>query len=123
MTLSPSYNRRALLVGALASGGAACVAVSRAEGQAAPQAADPLAGRFGGPFTLTAHDGRRLSDQDFRGRFMLIFFGFTRCPDICPTDLATMAKALELLGPLADTLARGEGLQAHARSAQMRLRG
>ena len=83
-------------------GGAACVAVSRAEGQAAPQAADPLAGRFGGPFTLTAHDGRRLSDQDFRGRFMLIFFGFTRCPDICPTDLATMAKALELLGPLAD---------------------
>lgn len=63
---------------------------------------DPLAGRFGGPFTLTAHDGKRVSDTDFRGRFLLIAFGFTHCPDICPTGLATMTAALEALGPVAD---------------------
>jgi protein SCO1/2 len=68
------------------------------------QTRDPLADRFGGPFTLTAHDGRRVSDQDFRGRFMLIYFGYTRCPDVCPVDLFTMGEALKLLGKAADNV-------------------
>ncbi len=66
------------------------------------QTRDPLADRFGGPFSLTAHDGRRVTDQDFRGRFMLIYFGYTRCPDVCPVDLFTMGEALKLLGKLAE---------------------
>ena len=69
--------------------------------QAAP---DPLATRFGGPFSLTDHQGRRVSDSDFRGRFMLLYFGFTRCTDTCPVDLPIMAQALDRLGPLADVV-------------------
>ncbi len=60
---------------------------------------DPLAGRFGGPFALTASDGRRVTDRDFAGRFMLVYFGYTRCPDVCPVDLLVMAEALKALGP------------------------
>lgn len=73
-----------------------------APGTAPAPGADPLAGRFGGPFTLTAHDGRRLSDTDFRGRFMLVYFGYTTCEDLCPLDLAVIEAALKELGPAAD---------------------
>ena len=66
---------------------------------------DPLAGRFGGPFSLIDHTGKRVSDGDFRGRFMLVYFGFTRCTDTCPVDLPTMAQALDGLGPLAKRVA------------------
>lgn len=59
---------------------------------------DPLAGRFGGPFTLSASNGRRIADTDFRGKFMLVYFGYTHCPDLCPEDLAITAAALALLG-------------------------
>ena len=62
---------------------------------------DPLAGRFGGPFSLVAANGIRTSDTDFRGRFMLVYFGYTHCPDICPDDLLIMADMLKLLGPQA----------------------
>lgn len=57
---------------------------------------------IGGPFELVSHEGRRVSDEDFRGRMMLLFFGFTHCPDICPTELQTIAAALEKLGPDAE---------------------
>ena len=53
----------------------------------------------GGPFTLTDHTGKRVTDQDFRGRFVLLFFGYTNCPDVCPTALQIMAAALDKLGP------------------------
>ncbi len=53
----------------------------------------------GGPFRLTDHTGKPRGDSDFRGRYMLIYFGFTFCPDICPTTLAVMAEALDKLGP------------------------
>jgi protein SCO1/2 len=66
---------------------------------------DPLAGRFGGPFSLTDHTGKRVSDEAYRGRFMLVYFGFTRCTDTCPVDLPTMAQALNGLGPLAQRIA------------------
>jgi protein SCO1/2 len=66
--------------------------------------ADPLAGRFGGAFTLTAPDGRRVSDRDLLGRYVLITFGYTRCPDVCPTDLAVMSQALDALGPAAERI-------------------
>jgi cytochrome oxidase Cu insertion factor (SCO1/SenC/PrrC family) len=53
---------------------------------------------IGGPFTLVDQDGRRVTDKDFAGRFMLIYFGYTYCPDVCPTELNTMALALDKLG-------------------------
>jgi len=53
---------------------------------------------IGGPFALTDQNGRRVTDVDFRGRFMLVYFGYTFCPDVCPTELNTMALALKELG-------------------------
>lgn len=55
--------------------------------------------RIGGPFTLTDHTGKKRALADFRGRFTLLYFGFTNCPDVCPTDLYSMSKAIEELGP------------------------
>jgi protein SCO1/2 len=52
----------------------------------------------GGPFQLTDQHGKPVSDQAFRGRYMLIYFGYSFCPDVCPTTLAVMAQALEKLG-------------------------
>jgi protein SCO1/2 len=52
----------------------------------------------GGPFRLTDHNGKTVTDADFRGRYMLIYFGYSFCPDVCPTTLAVMAQALEKLG-------------------------
>jgi len=54
---------------------------------------------YGGPFSLIDHNGRSVTDEDFRGEFMLVFFGYTNCPDVCPTGLFTMATTLDLLGP------------------------
>ena len=52
----------------------------------------------GGPFTLVNHLGETVTEQDFRGRYMLIYFGFTFCPDICPTELGVMSAAVNALG-------------------------
>lgn len=52
----------------------------------------------GGPFTLTNQDGQRVTDKDFAGRFQLIYFGYTFCPDVCPTELNTMSLALQQIG-------------------------
>jgi cytochrome oxidase Cu insertion factor (SCO1/SenC/PrrC family) len=52
----------------------------------------------GGPFELTDHTGRIRTERDFRGQLMLIYFGFTWCPDICPADLQAIGLALDKLG-------------------------
>ena len=57
---------------------------------------------IGGPFRLTDQNQTVRTEKDFRGKFMLVFFGYTYCPDVCPTTLAVMADALEKIGPLAD---------------------
>ena len=53
----------------------------------------------GGPFTLTDQTGKRVSSGDFRGRYTLIYFGYSMCPDVCPTTLAVMADALAKIDP------------------------
>jgi protein SCO1/2 len=60
---------------------------------------DQAASSAGGPFVLTDQNGHRRSDRDFRGQFVLLYFGYTFCPDVCPTTLQTMADALAKLGP------------------------
>jgi protein SCO1/2 len=57
-----------------------------------------------GRFSLQASDGRRVTDADFRGRWLLVFFGYTGCPDICPTTLQTVTLALNRLGDTAERL-------------------
>lgn len=59
----------------------------------------------GGPFALRDTKGRRVTDQTLRGRPYAIFFGFTRCPDICPTTMNRMARLHQKLGPEASKLA------------------
>jgi len=58
-------------------------------------------GTIGGPFTLVDQNGRTRTEADFRGKILLVYFGFTHCPDICPTDLMAMGGALKALGPKA----------------------
>lgn len=52
----------------------------------------------GGPFTLTDQTGKRVTEKDFLGKYMLVFFGFTNCPDICPSGLQVMSAALDKVG-------------------------
>ena len=58
----------------------------------------------GGPFDLIDHTGRRRTDEEFRGKLLLVYFGFTYCTDACPTDLQSIATALDRLGPAADAV-------------------
>jgi len=53
----------------------------------------------GGPFTLVDDSGKTVSDRDFRGKWMLVYFGYTHCPDACPTALSHIDNALDDLGP------------------------
>jgi protein SCO1 len=57
---------------------------------------------IGGPFKLTDQDGKEVSDQDMKGRPFLVFFGFTHCPDVCPTSLFEISEVLRALGKDAD---------------------
>ncbi len=57
---------------------------------------------IGGPFSLTDQTGRRVTEKDFLGKAMVVFFGFTNCPDICPSGLQVLSAALDKLGPKAD---------------------
>jgi len=60
---------------------------------------------IGGPFRLTDSQGRERTDADFRGKLMLVEFGYTFCPDVCPLGLQLFADVLDRLGPAADEIA------------------
>ncbi|HEX8533370.1 MAG TPA: SCO family protein [Allosphingosinicella sp.] len=73
----------ALLIGACSSGGGDT---------------PPLEGaKLGGPFTLTDQDGRQATDRQFEGKYRLVYFGFTYCPDVCPVDLQSIGQAMRQL--------------------------
>ena len=65
--------------------------------QEKPSAPAPVA--IGGPFVLETGDGQKVSDADLRGAPFLVFFGYTHCPDVCPTTLAQISEVLRALGP------------------------
>jgi cytochrome oxidase Cu insertion factor (SCO1/SenC/PrrC family) len=95
-------------------GGAALAAVlmfgppgssASAEENATPSAAELMDalmwnhGPIGGPFDLIDQNGRRRTDAEFRGKLLVLYFGYTYCPDVCPTDLIAISSAIHLLGP------------------------
>ena len=79
------------------------VAVERAGGLGSGGGATQATGvspevKIGGPFTLTDQTGKQVTEADFRGKYMLIFFGYTYCPDVCPTSLTQISAAMDILG-------------------------
>lgn len=94
----------ALLVVALVGGGflAARHFWGMPPGPAADAGARQGEPEIGGPFTLVDQDGRTVTDADFRGRWLLVYFGFTYCPDICPTSLTRNSDAIDLLGKMGE---------------------
>jgi protein SCO1/2 len=60
-----------------------------------------LTSAVGGPFSLSDQNGRPITDQDLKGRPFLVFFGFTHCPDVCPTTLFEVSEILRALPPRA----------------------
>ena len=83
---SPGFSLPGLLLPLLAFALAAC----------SPDAPEPpLKGAaIGGPFTLAGPNGKRASDTNFRGKYLIVYFGFSHCPDVCPTDLVQIGQAL-----------------------------
>jgi len=63
---------------------------------------DVTGSSFGREFTLTDAEGRTRTLADYRGKAVVVFFGYTQCPDVCPTTLAALAEAMRMLGPDAD---------------------
>jgi protein SCO1 len=59
---------------------------------------------MGGPFALMDHNGRARTDADFRGKLLLIYFGFSYCSDACPIELQSIATALDRLGPMGEAV-------------------
>jgi protein SCO1/2 len=82
------------LIGALT--GVTMLFLSQPQGPARVQTSGKAL--VGGPFKLIDQSGKDVTDRDFRGRHMLVFFGFTHCPDICPAELQVMSAALDQLG-------------------------
>ena len=86
------------LIGAL--GGAAALVLTT--GASDPNVTTTGKALIGGPFTLVDQHRKAVTDRDFRGRHMLVFFGFTHCPDICPAELQVISESLDGLGPKAE---------------------
>ena len=101
-----SCARALIVVASLFTGGLFTSGLALAEDQpSAAQMMDDLMygrGSVGGPFTLTDATGKPRSDSEFRGKLMIVYFGYTYCPDVCPADLMAITQALDALGPLAD---------------------
>ena len=68
-----------------------------------PGSLEPLG--YGGDFSLTAHDGQTFRLQDLRGKAVLMFFGYTSCPDMCPLTMSRIATARDQLGAQASRVA------------------
>jgi cytochrome oxidase Cu insertion factor (SCO1/SenC/PrrC family) len=90
--------------GLVVSGSAAEEQKSAEQPSAAQMMDDLMYGRgsVGGPFTLTDASGKPRSDSEFRGKLMIVYFGYTYCPDVCPADLMAITQALDALGPSAE---------------------
>lgn len=100
-----SRNIALAIAGLIAGGLLAVFAVTgRGPDDVAPRTAVTGKALIGGPFALTDQTGKRVTEKDFLGKYMLVFFGFTTCPDICPSALQVMSAALDKLGTKGDAV-------------------
>ena len=81
---------------------AACDKLPGKQQQASFQNTDVTGLDYAKGFTLTDHTGKPRTLADFKGKAVVVFFGYTQCPDVCPTTMAEMAAVMQKLGPLAD---------------------
>ncbi len=87
-------NQRPLVAALLAL--ASALSAAGCHRAAAPAQEPPLAGaRIGGPFTLIDQDGKPFSSEALKGRYAVVYFGYTYCPDVCPTDMLNLGKGLK----------------------------
>ena len=105
--MAGTRTRALVVVASLIAGGfvfSAGLAAAEEQPSAAQMMDDLMYGHgpIGGPFTLTDSAGKQRSDSEFRGRLMIVYFGYTFCPDVCPADLMAITQALDALGPAAD---------------------
>lgn len=91
--------RRLTIIALLAAAGALALAEAWLVVNPHPKVVTSGTAAIGGPFTLLTTDGKTVSDGTYRGKWLLIYFGYTFCPDACPTALTAISVALEKLGP------------------------
>lgn len=60
--------------------------------------------KIGGPFNLVTHRGEQVTDESFHGQFLIVYFGYAYCPDVCPTELANIAAAMDHMGATASAV-------------------
>jgi protein SCO1/2 len=94
MNKAPALNKALLCFALLLS---ACQGGTQQAGGGDTERGDLAGARIGGPFTLTDQDGRTVRWSDFKGRYRLVYFGYTYCPDVCPLDLSKIVAGLKLL--------------------------
>lgn len=98
-TGSKAVMRRSFVAFLLLLAGAAGIAAAAFYALDGGRAGAPAPSAVGGPFALTDMNGQRVTNKDYEGRPVLMFFGFTRCPDVCPTALAEISAIFEAMGP------------------------
>jgi len=98
-------SRPIVILTAFVAGLALCLGVIVFVGGRFSETGAIQAAAIGGPFHLIDQDGQPFSDRDLKGKTFLVFFGFTHCPDICPTTLFEMSEIMRDLGPEADRTA------------------
>ena len=103
-----TLRRVVLAAGVLLAATVACLHAQEPDAERAARLMDDLMwnrGPIGAPFALVDHTGKPRTDADFRGKLLLIYFGYSYCPDVCPTDLQQIGLAIDALG------AAGEAVQ------------
>ena len=100
--MSPRNIRLLLVLGAFCAGLVFCFGVVLLVIGRTPVPGVQQTAAIGGPFRLTDQDGTTVTDRDFLGRPFLVFFGFTHCPDVCPTALFEISEIMRKLGPDAE---------------------
>jgi protein SCO1 len=100
--MSPRSNRLMIVFGAFVAGLALCLGAIVMLGGSLSAPAVRQAAAIGGAFQLTDQNGSTVTEQDLKGKPFLVFFGFTHCPDVCPTTLFDVSEVLRRLGPDAD---------------------
>jgi len=100
--MTAAQSRLMVILGAFAAGLLLCAAGLTLIGGPKLSATVAQSARIGGPFRLTDQNGNVVTDADMKGKPFLVFFGFTHCPDVCPTTLFDVSEVLRSLGPDAD---------------------